>query len=247
MAQIEQDAADEFIAKWDGIKASELSTSQTFLIDLCHLLGVEAPHADAEQTTCSSARSPSVMATAAAAPGASICTGAARLSSNPRSSRPPCSTRGFDDAMLRARSQAEAYARALPAAEGRPPFLVVVDVGHAHRTVFRVHPLRRHLHAVSPIRAAIASPGGSARAAIRERLRQVWIDRCRSTLREVRPRHPRDRRAPGRPGACRWKQPATRRTRRALPHALPVHHVCRRCAVCCHARSFRNLLIQALR
>ena len=48
MAQIEADAADEFIAKWNGITASELSTSQTFLLDLCHLLGVEAPHADAE-------------------------------------------------------------------------------------------------------------------------------------------------------------------------------------------------------
>ena len=39
-------------------------------------------------------------------------------------------TTRFDDAMLRARAQAENYARALPAAEGRPPFLVVVDVGH---------------------------------------------------------------------------------------------------------------------
>lgn len=37
----------------------------------------------------------------------------------------------FDDAMLRARSQAEQYARALPPAEGRPPFLLVVDVGNA--------------------------------------------------------------------------------------------------------------------
>ena len=36
----------------------------------------------------------------------------------------------FDDAMLRARAQAEGYARALPASEGRPPFLIVVDVGH---------------------------------------------------------------------------------------------------------------------
>lgn len=39
-------------------------------------------------------------------------------------------TRGFDDALLRARSQAENYARALPADEGRPPFLPVVDVGN---------------------------------------------------------------------------------------------------------------------
>jgi hypothetical protein len=33
--------------------------------------------------------------------------------------------------MLRARGQAEQYARALPNEEGRPPFLIVVDVGHS--------------------------------------------------------------------------------------------------------------------
>ena len=38
--------------------------------------------------------------------------------------------RSFDDALMRARAQAEGYARALPADEGRPPFLVVVDVGN---------------------------------------------------------------------------------------------------------------------
>ncbi len=31
---------DAFIAKWQGVVASELSTSQSFLIDLCALLGV---------------------------------------------------------------------------------------------------------------------------------------------------------------------------------------------------------------
>ena len=39
-------------------------------------------------------------------------------------------TKGFDDGLLRARSQGEGYARALPAAEGRPPFVIVVDVGN---------------------------------------------------------------------------------------------------------------------
>lgn len=37
----------------------------------------------------------------------------------------------WDKAMLRAYHQAEAYARALPATEGRPPFLIVVDVGRS--------------------------------------------------------------------------------------------------------------------
>lgn len=39
-------------------------------------------------------------------------------------------TKAWDDAMVRARGQAEAYAKALPTSEGWPPFLVVVDVGH---------------------------------------------------------------------------------------------------------------------
>ena len=39
-------------------------------------------------------------------------------------------TKGFEDTMLKARGQAEQYARHLPADEGRPPFLMVVDVGY---------------------------------------------------------------------------------------------------------------------
>ena len=33
-------AAEAFIGKWRGVPASELSTSQSFLLDLCALLGV---------------------------------------------------------------------------------------------------------------------------------------------------------------------------------------------------------------
>ncbi len=40
-------------------------------------------------------------------------------------------TRGWDVAMREARGQAEQYVRALPAAEGNPPFLIVVDVGYS--------------------------------------------------------------------------------------------------------------------
>ncbi|GHV52055.1 hypothetical protein FACS1894206_00130 [Deltaproteobacteria bacterium] len=38
-------------------------------------------------------------------------------------------TRQWEDAMQRAKRQAENYIRCLPAAEGRPPFLIVADVG----------------------------------------------------------------------------------------------------------------------
>lgn len=39
-------------------------------------------------------------------------------------------TAGFDQVLIKARNQAEGYARNLPTDEGRPPFLIVADVGH---------------------------------------------------------------------------------------------------------------------
>ena len=38
---------------------------------------------------------------------------------------------GWDEAMMRARNQAEQYAKALPVEEGWPPFLIIVDVGYS--------------------------------------------------------------------------------------------------------------------
>ena len=40
-------------------------------------------------------------------------------------------TKGWDEAMVKARGQAGRYARALPVSEGWPPFLIVVDVGYS--------------------------------------------------------------------------------------------------------------------
>ena len=85
-------------------------------------------------------------------------------------------TKGFDDALLRARAQAEGYARALPAAEGRPPFVVVVDVGHVIE-----------LYAEFTRSGATYTPFPDARShrirladlhdeAVRQRLRTLWLD-----------------------------------------------------------------------
>ena len=48
-----------------------------------------------------------------------------------KSSQPVRGTGAWDDAMVKARGQAERYVRALPANEPNPPFLLVVDVGHS--------------------------------------------------------------------------------------------------------------------
>ena len=138
-------AAQAFIHRWKGVTASELSTSQSFVIQLCELLGVEAPHPTPEQSYMFERPITFQHGDGSTSAGRVDCykrghfvweskklklgkTAGVQAQQTPDT--PPVTTKAFDDALLRARTQAENYARALPAAEGRPPFVVVVDVGH---------------------------------------------------------------------------------------------------------------------
>ena len=130
------DPAAAFIARWQGSTASELSTAQSFVIELCDLLGQPRPHATDAQDYMFERPISFRHGDGSTSPGRVDCyrRGAFVLESkklNPGSqAHLGKTTKGFDDALMRARAQAEAYARALPANEGRPPFVVVVDVGH---------------------------------------------------------------------------------------------------------------------
>ena len=42
-------AVQAFITRWSGATASELATAQSFVIELCDLLGVAKPHPTPEQ------------------------------------------------------------------------------------------------------------------------------------------------------------------------------------------------------
>ena len=176
MHQIEKDDAEGFIAKWSGVNASELSTSQSFLADLCRLLGAPTPHPTPGQDYMF--ERPITFAHGDGSTSAGRIDlyrrGAFVLESKKLKAGP--TGKGFDEALLRARSQAEGYARALPAAEGRPPFVVVVDVGN-----------RIELYAEFSRSGATYTPFPDPRShrialadlrdpAVRERLRQVWLD-----------------------------------------------------------------------
>ena len=175
-ADIAVDDAERFIAKWNGVAASELSVSQSFLMDLCRLLGVDRPHPTPEQDYLFERA-----ITFAHGDGS---TSAGRIDLYRRGAfvleskklKAGAHTRGFDEALLRARTQAERYARALPAEEGRPPFVVVVDVG-----------TRIELYAEFSRSGATYTPFPDPRShrialtdlrdpALRERLRKVWTD-----------------------------------------------------------------------
>lgn len=170
---------DAFIERWKSAGGNELANYQLFLTELTELLDLPRPepasgttsedkyvferqvrfiHGDGSESFgridlyrrgCFVAEAKKVRQTAA---------------------------RGFDDALMRARGQAEAYARALPADEGRPPFLLIVDVGNVIR-----------LFADFTRSGATYTPFPDPRSyeirlehlrdeAVRTRLQQVWRD-----------------------------------------------------------------------
>lgn len=49
MSAEEHQKSQAFIERWQGVQASELATSQSFVIELCELLGVPRPHPTLEQ------------------------------------------------------------------------------------------------------------------------------------------------------------------------------------------------------
>lgn len=172
----ESAAAHAFIQRWSGITASELATAQSFVIDLCQLLGVEKPHPTPEQNYMFERPVTFAHGDGSTSAGRIDCYRRGHFVLEAKKLKAAGHTRGFDDGLLRARSQGEAYARALPAAEGRPPFVLVVDVG----TVIEVY-------------AEFSQTGGTytpypdprshrlqladlARPEVRERLRRIWRD-----------------------------------------------------------------------
>jgi hypothetical protein len=84
--------------------------------------------------------------------------------------------KGFDDAMLRARAQAEGYARALPAAEGRPPFLLIVDVGNVIE-IYAEFSRSGATYTPFPDSASHrVSLADLEKVEIQERLRTIWLE-----------------------------------------------------------------------
>jgi hypothetical protein len=125
----EEAAAAAFIARWKGVQASELSTSQSFLIELCELLGVDKPHPTPEQDYMFERPITFSHGDGSTSAGRIDLYRRGHFVLESKKVKAGTHTKSFDEALLRARSQAEGYARALPANEGRPPFVVVVDVG----------------------------------------------------------------------------------------------------------------------
>jgi len=125
---------DQFITRWQNVGGSERANYQLFIADLCDLLELPKPDPAQDDTRDNAyvfeRRVIFKHGDGGSSNGFIDCyrRGSAIIEAKKIKLGPQ--TKGFDDAMLRARSQAENYARALPAEEGRPPFLITIDVGH---------------------------------------------------------------------------------------------------------------------
>ncbi|MDO8277358.1 MAG: class I SAM-dependent DNA methyltransferase [Burkholderiaceae bacterium] len=167
--------ASDFIARWQGVTASELSTAQSFVRELCELLDVGSPHATREQDYMFERPVTFAHGDGTASFGRIDCYRRGSFVLEAKKVKHGVSSKGFDDALLRARAQAEGYARALPAEEGRPPFLLVVDVGNVielyaefSRSGATYTPFpdpRNHRIALADL----------ARAEVRATLRAIWL------------------------------------------------------------------------
>lgn len=173
-------AVEAFIARWQDVDGSERANYQLFLTELTDLLGLpKAGPAGAVARDNAYVFERRVIVENGDGTtsdgfidlyrrGAFVCEAKRAAATS--------TGRGFDTKMRKARSQAETYARALPADEGRPPLLLVVDVG---RVIEMYAEFSRTGGTYTPF------PDQSSHRvrlpdlrtdAVRERLRQVWLD-----------------------------------------------------------------------
>ena len=190
---------DQFIEHWSKAQASERANAQPFLCDLADLLGVPRPGNDhtcgytfefpvkiptgPDTTTEGSLdlyRRGSFVLEAkqfvAAKPEPTELALALDPGAGKKKSGPVRDSEAWDDAMWRAKGQAERYVRNLPADEPPAPFLLVVDVGHSIEVFADFTQAGRAYQSFPDPRSFRIRLADLADPAIRERLRRIWLD-----------------------------------------------------------------------
>lgn len=196
----------DFITRWKESGAAERANFQLFLGELCDVLGVERPHpaqADDRQNAYVFERAVTFQNpdgttspgridlykrdcfVLEAKQGSDRAQAAAPLFGEAPVAAPKGrgrkgtavrGTRGWDVAMQAARGQAERYVRALPVAEGNPPFVVVVDVGHSFELYSDFSRAGKSYVPFPDARTHRVLLEDLEREEVRERLRLIWTE-----------------------------------------------------------------------
>ncbi|WP_018234462.1 class I SAM-dependent DNA methyltransferase [Thioalkalivibrio thiocyanodenitrificans] len=177
---ITEDTLNDFIARWEANTGGERATFQLFLTELCALLDLPQP----DPSSASTDKGTYVFehkvdlrhADGSRSSGFIDLYKRGCFVLEAKKTNKDMASKGWDKAMLAAHSQADRYVRALPNKEGRPPFIVVTDVGRSlelyaefSRSGGSYVPYpdpghhRIHLHDLR-------------KPAIQQRLRLLWLD-----------------------------------------------------------------------
>jgi hypothetical protein len=171
---------DSFIARWQHADGSELANAQSFVRELCELLDVPVPdpaRADTRDNAYVFERRVIFRHGDGTSSEGRIDTyRRACFVLESKKLKQNAQTKGFDDGMQRARAQAENYCRALPAEEGRPPFLIVVDVGNIIEIYAEFSRSGATFTPFPDPRSYRIKLSDLHDAALRERLRQIWLE-----------------------------------------------------------------------
>jgi len=196
----DQDRISLFIGRWQRSGASERANYALFLVELCDVLGLPHPepatgqaeadlyvferpvqfhNADGSTSTgfidlyrhgcfvletkqgCEAQRETGLLEQAGLRP------------SRRRRGHGVRGTETWDAAMLRARGQAEQYAKALPE---WPPFLVVVDVGHSIEVYADFTGTGKHYAQFPDTRSFRTLLAELVRDEVRDRLKAIWLE-----------------------------------------------------------------------
>ncbi|MNF40772.1 hypothetical protein D3C84_217810 [compost metagenome] len=171
---------DTFLSRWGKAGGTERANYQLFLTELCSLLGLPLPEPAGDDTRDNAyvfeRRVVINQADGSSNNGFIDLYKRGTFVLEAKQTGKALDSSGWDKAMLKAHNQADQYARALPAEEGRPPFILVVDVG---RNI--------ELYAEFSRSGATYTPYPDARShrirledlrkeEVRERLSAVWLD-----------------------------------------------------------------------
>ena len=193
---------DAFIERWSKATASERANAQQFVIELADLLGVPRPGNDHDAGYSFEFPLKIPRADGTFTQGfidlyrrRSFVLEAKQFQSEPepptplqvvaeeagvytakKKSGPVRGSDAWDDAMIKARGQAERYARSLPADEPSPPFLLIVDVGHSIEVLADFTQAgKAYLPFPDPRRFRIRL-ADLREDAVRDVLRRIWLD-----------------------------------------------------------------------
>ncbi len=171
-----ENAVQDFIARWSNPVQSEIGNSQPFVMGLCAVLGVDAPHETSTKDYMFERSITFSHGDGSTSAGRIDCYKRGHFVLEAKRLKAANHTKGFDDGMLRARSQGEGYVRALPAAEGRPPFVLVVDVGNVIEVYAEFSKSGGTYTPYPDSRSHRLLLADLAQPALLDRLRRIWTD-----------------------------------------------------------------------